>query len=725
MGVHLNDQNGIRYDQSAYRLNKITCLPYMGAANSNYTGYTMFPDGSGTLTRFEDVKESGKNFSFFAMPYGQDFAYHSLKISKSLMPMRMPVFGLVETIHETEVDPETGVTTITSSREEGYLAIIEEGDTLAQVRAIHGDKTHPYNHVQTELDPRPKDTYSLNITSASGNTSFTKVSDRKYTGNFIIRYIMLSDLEYNSENGIDSTGLYDTSYVGMAMAYRAFLEKKGVLTDNITETTDIPLYIEALGAMEVQEKFLSVPVQVMKALTTFEDIKTIQTELGEEGIKNLVFKLTGFINGGLKNTIPNQIKAEKVVGGNSGLKKLQAYAEENGFEIYLDTDFSYAEMDTLFDGFNRRKEAVRTVDDRFVKKKTYSPVLQTFTTTNMMVVAPSSFESIFNKLEKDVKKLGLTGLALGALGSDISSDFDEDEPYNREDSKVQIQEVLAKVRESGYNIMLEGGNAYAVGYATHILSVPLDSSRRAQASEAIPFFGLVYHGYVNYAGSATNMAGDIRYETLKMLENGANPYYILVYRNSEKLKEDVTLSQYFSISYENWKEDLISSYKQINAALGPVTNATFTDHEFLIGERVPDAEEMEADRIAAEKEAADKAAKEEADRLEAERLEKLEEHLAGRLPATDEEEEEGEGEEETPVVPIPPVLNDYEYTKYTVDNGSIVKVTFDNGYSFILNYNNFDITVVDNDQTITIEKLGFVVIKDGAIVLNSAEEVAA
>ena len=380
------------------------------------------------------------------------------------------------------------------------------------------------------------------------------------------------------------------------------------------------------------------------------------------------------------------------------------------------------EKDTLFDGFDRKTEAVRTVDDRFVKKKVYSPVLQNFTTTNMMVVAPSSFESIFKKLEKDVKKLGLKGLALGTLGSDISSDFDEDEPYNREDSKDQIVEVLGKVREAGYKIMLEGGNAYAVAYANHILSVPLDSSRRAQASEAIPFFGLVYHGYFNYAGNATNMAGDIRYELLKILENGANPYFILVYRNSEKLKESETLSQYFSISYTNWKEDIITTYKQLNAALAPVSNAIISDHQFLLGERIPDADELEADRIAAEKEAADKAAREEAERLEQERQDKLNEHLGTKNPATSTDKEP---ENDTNLDGETTSNNGYNHTKYTVGNGTIVKVTFENGYSYILNYNNFAVTVVENGETLTIAKLGYLVIKDGEVIIDSAEEVAA
>jgi hypothetical protein len=536
----------------------------------------------------------------------------------------------------------------------------------------------------------------------------------------MIRYIMLSDLEYAKANGIETDGLFDANYVGMAMAYRYRLIKTGALTDRITgDAKDIPLYVETLGAMEVQEKILSIPVEVMKALTTFEDVKSIHKELTDSGVKNLVFKLTGFINGGLKNTLPNRIKAEKVVGGNKGLKDLQSYANENGFEIYLDTDFSYAKVDEAFDGFERREQAVRTVDDRFVKKKTYSPVLQTFTSTGMMVIAPSSFEDIFEDLEDDAKKLGLKGLALGTIGSDIASDFDEDEPYNREDSKGQIKDTLNKVREAGYEIMMEGGNAYAVGYATHILSIPLDSSRRAQASEAVPFFAIVYHGYLSYAGSPTNMAGDIRYETLKLLENGANPYYVLVYRNSEKLKEDVTLSQYFSISYENWKDDIIESYTALNKVLGPVMNATYENHEFLIGERIPDADELEADRIAAEKEAADKAAKEEADRLEQEREDKLNEHLGITNNGATNTPETNAPETETPE------NEGYQYTKYTVDNGMIVKVTYDNGYSFILNYNIYSVTVSLDGETITVGELGYVVIKDGAVIINSSEEVAA
>ncbi len=706
--------NGIRYDQSSILLEKITCLPYMGAADSANDGYTVFPDGSGTLTRFEDVRESGQSFSFFAIPYGQDYAYHQMSVGKNLMPMRMPIFGLIEEDKIRVTDPETGKVS-TEIRKNGYFAIIEEGDALATVRATHGSSFSPFNTVQYELAPTPKDTYALtSVISVGGSGGYTKTSDRRYTGNFTVRYIMLTDHEYAAKHGMDTTGLYDTSYMGMALAYRARLMESGALSTQTLEAGDIPLYIETLGAMDVQERFLSIPVTVTKALTTFEDVKTIHSELSKEGISNLVFKLTGYMNGGLKSTLANQVDVEKAVGGNKGLKKLQSYATEKNFEIYLDGDFSYTYKDELFDGFNRRKQAVRTIDDRFVQKQEYDAILQDFTSTGLIVISPAAFEGIFKSLSADAKKLGLKGLSLGALGSDLSSDFDEDDPYNREDSKALVVDVLKKVREAGYDVMIDGGNAYAVQYAKHILNIPLVSSRRAQASEAIPFFALVYHGYLNYAGSPTNMAGDIRYETLKMLENGANPYFLLVYRNSEKLKEDVVLSKYFAISYENWKEDLVDIYNDINAALSPVKNSPMSDHGFLSGMRVPTEAEKEADEKAKAEYEKEQQEKEETAEKEADRVENLKDHLGDSyIP------EAGDV-----IIQTQPKPFDTQ-TKYIVDNGMIVKVTFENGYSYILNYNIFDVTVDQTGDTV-IPKLGYVVLNaEGDVIINSGEEAAA
>ena len=53
----------------------------------------------------------------------------------------------------------------------------------------------------------------------------------------------------------------------------------------------------------------------------------------------------------------------------------------------------------------------------------------------------------------------------------------------------------------------------------------------------------------------------------------------------------------------------------------------------------------------------------------------------------------------------------YQYTKYTSDDNSIVLVTYENGVSFILNYNNFDVTTVVDGITYKVDGYGYVVLK--------------
>ena len=782
--------NGIRFDQSTFQLSYIRILPYIGAASSEFTGYTMIPDGSGALVRFEDVLKSGSSRILAGKLYGQDYAYHTITGANQRI-MRMPVFGLVENTEyviesETPEEPENpgegegepsetpaetpaetpdeqsgeapsenpanpdddepedqepGDSTDTPdtpdeepevmkySRSTGYFAIIESGDSLATITTDHGGNvTHKYNSVYSEFNPRPKDSYNLaSAISVAGNAVWTVVSERKFTGNFRIRYIMLSDLDYLSENGVSTEGLFGTDYVGMAKAYRYMLEKQGTIS-KLDGASQIPIYLETLGVMDSEETILSIPVTVKKPLTTFDDIRTITEELGEEGINNLVYKLTGYVNGGLSSTLTRKIKVERKVGGNDGLKSLIEYGKEKGIDFYLDIDFSYTGNDKLGDGFSRKRDAVKTIDGRYSTKRTYSATYQYFRSTGLIVISPSVFTSIFEDSEKYLEKLGVTAVSLSTVGSDLNSDFDEDDPYNREDSKENVMKTLSKIKEDGYKVMLDAGNAYVIPYSDHVLNVSLDSSGYTYASETIPFFGMVYHGYLLYAGSATNTAGDMRHEKLKILENGANPYFILVYQNSEKLKEDKTLSNYFSISYSNWKKDMIATYKELNEALSLVYNSPVSDHEFVIGERVPSAEEKEYNDML------DALAEEEAEKAKAdaeaeeERKKALKEHLNELKGITTEPKEPvspvDSGEVDDEPEDTEPEETGYVYTRYTVDNGLIVKVTFDNGYMFVINYNNFDVTTVETGDEI-ISSLGYLVISpDGSVLINSAKEAA-
>ncbi len=661
--------NGISYNEGEYTLDDIDILPYMGASKNPNSGYTFLPDGSGAIFSAEALDKGGST-TVTAPVYGIDYAFQTIKGSYE-QPVVAPVFGIVENEalynttekevqvqveKEVETVDENGETVMTTEtvtetkteyvkeqvgeRDRGFVAIIEEGDAMTTLSTFHGGMYrekqsgtfHEFNTIKMTVTPRPKDSYNLaTAISVGSNSTWTVISERRYTGNFKIRYIMLDDADNVAEKGIDE--YYEASWKGMAEAYREYLIDQGVITKLTAEDLGegVPLYIETFGAIESVEKVLSIPVTVMTSLTSFDNIKTMYGELSSDGVKNINFKLTGYANGGMKSTVPYKLKWEKAVGGADGFTDLVADARENGYGIYPDFDFAYINETGAFDGVSLKKHAVKSIDNRYTSMRVYSAARQSYANYYQMAMSPAYYYRFVDKLAENYTEYDPIGISASSLGYALNSDFDKKEPYNREDGKNFTADAFASLAETYDSVMTSVGNAYTWKYADHIIDMPLDSSRYNDATYTVPFLGYVLHGYKNFTGSAINMAGDIRYEMLKCIENGAYMYFILSYDNTELLKEDAQLSKYYSIRYDIWYEDIVELYKELNEILEPLQTKAIVDHEFLIGYRIPDEDE---------------------------------------------------------------VFDESNKDRYqTMDDGRLVKVTYEDGTAFILNYNYFDVTV--------------------------------
>jgi hypothetical protein len=280
---------------------------------------------------------------------------------------------------------------------------------------------------------------------------------------------------------------------------------------------------------------------------------------------------------------------------------------------------------------------------------------------------------------------------------------------------------------------------------------------------------MILHGYVNYAGGALNYSGSPDYDLLRSIENGAALYYIIGYQNTDLMKDDEEFNKFYSISYENWFDDIVEKYALINAQLGDLQDFKIVDHRVLIGERVIDDSEQVANLEALKKEFVDqfeatmKAAidaklvelREENDYskrigvaadidalvaqahdiFELGENEQLPESFRASLEAllakyqaeySAAGEFDGEGVDPNVVVNAldyeskyqyvtgsTAFDDDYDYTDYTVDNDYIVMVTYahEDGRtrSFILNYNIYsvEVTLEDGAEPIVIEKYDF------------------
>lgn len=732
--------NGLRFDDTAYQLTSIEILPYFGCGSYSFDGYLLLPDGSGTIVRFEDFAAlSGKTVT--GKVYGQDYAFYEIS-GEHQESVRLPVYGIVENYADVESeiveikkepytnifgvlvtdDVERRVQKIESFENKGFFAIIEEGEALASISTETGGRTCNYDNVKTTITPRQRDTYDIaDAISGAGSAMWTVTSKRKYTGNYTLRFTMLNDPKYAADNNIEigNASYYETTYMGMVEACRDYMEEKGILTrltkDDVKE--DIPLYIEAFGTATTQEKILSFPVEVQTPLTTFEDLKAMTEQLNAEGIENINYRLTGFFNGGLWATLPYNVEVEKNVGGAEGYQDFLSYASSKGVGVYPDFDFVWADAveNTIFDGLNRRQHLVKTMNTKYANMREYDPLYQQYMRSYMLAITPAYFEHFYDTFTENFKALNPTGISVSTLGEYLNSDFDKKDPYNREDNKDYTVELLARIKEEYGDVMTDAGNYYSLPYVNHILNVPLDSSEYLNTSETVPFMGMVLHGYVNFAGMAMNNAGDMNYQILKAIENGAGMYFQLSYENTEKLKTNGDFSKYYSIDFDIWFEDLVASYNKLNDAIADLQTKLIVDHEFVPAHRILNAEEqaeLEAElevlrKELEEKKEAERIAEELAQqKAEAEALfgKKDEEGAEGEDAAADdkaEEEteatEETEEEEELEEVEEEEDLLNME-ARTLVDNGKTIRVEYEGGVEFFLNYNNFPVNVTIDDK---------------------------
>ena len=630
--------NGIRFDESTYRLSFINVLPYMGVVRRENTGYTFVPDGSGALVRSEDIKDN--QFTLTNRIYGPDFSFKKVNAGGGhTRRWRLPVFGAVENfeiVREIEVEQkefyhdENGARIekpITVSvdddgvpldspvevhynakgekvsspvklfvdkegneyekaplpniekRFDGFLAIIEDGDAMAEITTIHEGSVHKYNATSAQFTPRPQDEFNLDASVKGISSLITISSRRKYAGNYIIRYILVS----SDEKG-NPKAKYEASYVGMAKAYRDYLVKKGALTRMEDNGEDIPLFIESLGTLKTSEFILGFPVILSTPLTSFENIESMIDQLNSEGVTNLKFRINGWINGGLRGTAPARIKIERAMGGRKGFQDVVKYAKSKGAELYPDLNFATVWYFMPFDGTYRKKDQTYYMDQMMAREMNYFYLVQDFMPYQAdALIAPERMDLMYDKAMKEYGKYEVGGISVVKLAAELHANHYKKSLVNRMESMKYSTDLMARMVADHGKLLSMEANAYAFPYLDSVIQADLDSSRFMNQSEAVPFYGMVTHGFINIAGQAINMSGDYKYDVLKAVENGACPYFILSYQNSSRLKESVSygLNSYYSVDYHTWLEDMLKTYRKLNEALKPVRAKLIVGHEFL------------------------------------------------------------------------------------------------------------------------------------------------
>lgn len=520
----------------------IEFLQFFGAVGAGTEGYFLLPDGSGAIMPFASV-ESGAQ-SYEASIYGKDAALRQEVTASETADALMPVFGA-------------------SYGDGGFLAVIEDGDALADVFAYNSGATDAYNKVYSRANFLKTESVALGEQKGADNFNYFNFQEQSYNGNYSVRYIFLEA---------------DTcDYSAMAASYRNYLTSTGQLTKK-EQATQAPFLLETIGGILTDKSFLGFKYKGITALAEYEDNAQMVKLLGEKGIENIKLKLTAFSGEGLQNLLPNKIKLIDSLGGKKGFKKLLNLAEQQNFTLY--PDFEYLTFSKSNGIITKNNYAIKSMDSKAVSKEIINQATlekNTQISDNLYyLTALNKLEGINKTVKKHLNKYGFSGLSIADMANSVSSDYTPSASYDRQ-SAVNFAAGIVKSLSAEYELVLSGANVRNANFASLISEAPLWSSQYRFA-EGVPFYPMVYHGLVGYTGNSLNLSSDSKTEFLRCVEYGASLKYTLIYRNAEEIKNS-DYTWLYSADFGQNADLAAQNYKAVNELYSKIGNAQMVSHK--------------------------------------------------------------------------------------------------------------------------------------------------
>lgn len=526
--------------KSKYPIVQLSVLPYFGSASLNKNGYMLVPEGGGSIIKYNNGKT--KQNAYYSDVYGWDYASDRKAVIKETKAS-FPVFGMSD-----------------EDSNASFICILKEGSEYAGITAEISGKLANYNYVRADYKMLHSEQFEVSSRNTSAQYSYEASLP---AGEEIVQVYKFVD---------------SSSYVDMAKAYRDYLFGSSKKYNN----EDIPLVLELVGAIDKVQQIAGLPKTLPYKLTSYSDAADIIKEIEGMGIKNVNYKLSGFINDGVRQKMLTKFKFINALGGKSGFNKLIKSVQDTSATLYLDGITNYANQVSTGSGFNKYSTPARFASSEICKLYKYSPVWygQLKEVEPYYLMKPELIAKACDVFLKNGKKYKVGGLSYKDIGSELSADYNQHKVVSRAAAADMQVEKLTAVKEEGLKVMVNAGNDYVLKQTDMITNMVFHGNRYAILDKDVPFYQIALHGYVNFTGSPINLGYEDDQIILENAESGAGLYYVVMKEN-EKALQETSYTEYFAACYDSWKERIENTYKRYNKELGVVKNAVIDDHAYL------------------------------------------------------------------------------------------------------------------------------------------------
>ena len=535
-------------ENSDARITQISLLPFFAAAGLNDSGYALIPDGSGSLMSFnKEVKNLSQYMGYI---YNRDITASSDNASYIDLneTISLPVYGV-------------------NKNGAGVVVALTEGAATSAIKANVSRLFNSYNSICSHILIRDTQVRK----DATGSSGAGVYYSDNTSGNLSLRVYPLE-----REN---------SSYVGMAQRYRKYLVEEGLTALGDSNVSNA-LNVELFCAVKSPTHFLGIPYTGVKKLTSFEDTKTIITDLKNRGVSNPVITLTGWESGGLETTLSTNVSVEKKVGNTKSLKELISFAEENGTTLVFDND-----VKNFYSGTSEVKKFKHTAFSLSNTPVTLYPFSKSLNRSTIAgkynnIIHPEYMVEFTNKIVEKSQKLGIKNFSFNSAGTDPYAAYNSGHALTRDVSSNYIKELFANANEATDGIIsTKVGNEFVVSNVDNLTETPVYSSSLIMSQTTVPFYQIVLRGYVNLAVTPLNLSSEVSELELKCAETASSLFYQLMYSESTAF-EDTSFNDYYACSYTDYAPIIEETYGRMKKVYEAVGSSTIEGHEIIGDVRV-------------------------------------------------------------------------------------------------------------------------------------------
>ena len=515
----------------------ITLLPYFGMPMAGEQGCAVIPDGCGALLDLRTPRNTGYP-AYSARVYGTDDANQITDRAAPPPVVTLPVFGV-------------------RAGEQAFAAVITDGAPFAFIVADAPRTDGSLGYAGVRFLYMETAYFSLDAKPENRILCYQPQANRC---DMAVEYRLLPE------------GPADASAIALSM--KQGLEEAGLLTG--TSSGELPLTLETIGAIDVEELVLGVPVTRIRPLTTYAQTADMALTLHRTAGSGLRVIAGGALKGGVRCTRQTAVTAEGALGGRKGLAALRDTLAAQGIPFAVANDIMLVHKDGWLDGFSVSGDTARLLTSTAAYKPDYT-LSTMYMTSKGMAAYMLDREAILEGLsafDRSAGDFGLDAVALPSLGSILYSDMRDNGFVSRDEMRRAIQTAMGALETKAW---LRGGNAYALPGAILVYDLPLHASAHPLLGEEIPLAQMILSGHVDYAATSMQYAADERGYLLRCIAYGSG-LYAQVYAESGAAVKYTDFDDLYAGSYPLMAQRLEDGYAQLRSALADTAGKAILHH---------------------------------------------------------------------------------------------------------------------------------------------------